>query len=138
MPIDALRRFTPIPLESTFVLRGSIFSVATNCQVLADRMLGALTPPAPGLVSAPAFVWKVVVEAVNPLEEIDSLTSHRLSHNGLAFVSIGRKSFLACDLQAHEGVAFVSRRLVDNENVFQEYFLPPLISLLKESLSAPS
>ena len=133
MPIDALRRFTPTPFQNSFKVHGTTVSVATNCQLLADRLLGALVP-SEDLESPPAFGWRVVVESNDDHEiDIESLSSHRLCQNGLALVTIGQKSFLAWDLEKHEGVSFVLDGFVYSERLFQQYFLPALISLPRES-----
>lgn len=131
MPMDALRRFTPTPFQNSFKVHGATVSVATNCQLLADRLLGALVP-SEDVESPPAFGWRVVVEPDDDLEtDIECLSSHRLQLNGLALVTIGQKTFLAWDMQAHEGVSFLSKLFVDSEKLFQQYFLPTLISALK-------
>jgi hypothetical protein len=138
MPIDALRRFTPTPLENSFQVDGDTVSVATNCQLLADRLPGAPASPARERLSPPAAVWRVVVEPEDDVEiEIESLISQRISRDGLALVTIGQKSFLAWDMQAHEGVSFISERFVSDEKLFQQYFLEALISLVKESTETP-
>lgn len=66
--------------------------------------------------------------------DTDSLSIYRQSRDGLAFASIGRKSFLACDLQTRQGVSFISESLVLEEKLFQQHFLPTLTALLTESL----
>jgi hypothetical protein len=137
MPIDALRRFTPTEFTSTVELNGATVMVATNNQFLADRLCEALAFPA--VADSPVFSWRVVVEPDGELEfGSEPLSSHRLSHDGLAFVSIGQRNFFACDLQAREGVSFISERFVYDKMFLHEYFVPTLISLLKESLDAPS
>jgi hypothetical protein len=134
MPIDALRRFTPTPLETTFEQDGVTVGVATNCQVLVDRILGALVVSGTGLLRLHSFTWRIVVEPDDQLElDTESLNGYRLTRGGLAFVSIGRRSFLACDLRTRQGVSFISECLAFEEGLFQRHFLPALIALLKES-----
>jgi len=131
MPIDALKRFTPTPFQNSFKVHGTTVSVATNCQLLADRLLGALVP-SEDLERPPAFGWRVVVEPDDDPEiNIECLSSHHLQLNGLALVTIGQKTFLAWDMEAHQGVSFLSKRFVDSEKLFQQYVLPTLISALK-------
>lgn len=136
MPIDALRRFTPTRFTTTFELHGAAVMVATNSQFLTDRLVEALASPS--LTDSPAFSWRIVVEPDCELElGTESHSSHRLSHDGLAFVSMGQRNFFACDFQAREGVSFISERFVHDERLFHEYFVPTLISLLNDSLDAP-
>lgn len=135
---DVLKRFVPTPVESAFELHGATVRVATNCRLLADRLLRAFGRSTRGVLNAPAVAWRVVVEPDDTLEVApESLDGHRLSHGGLAFVTIGPKNFLACDLQGREGVAFISLSLAHDEKLFQQYFLPALVSLLNESLQVP-
>jgi hypothetical protein len=137
MPADALRRFTPTLIESSFALHRATVSVATNCQFLADRLLDAFASPDREPMAAPVFVWRVVVESDDDLElGTDPVGSRRLSLDGLAFVSIGQRSFLACDLQVRQGVSFMSKRFVYDETLFRQYFLPALTSLVIESTEA--
>jgi hypothetical protein len=136
MAIDALRRFTPTRFTTTFELHGAAVMVATNSQFLADRLVEVL--PSPALTDPPAFSWRIVVEPDCQLELGTESYSSRLSHDGLAFVSMGQRNFFACDFQAREGVSFISERFVCDERLFHEYFMPTLISLLNDSLDAPS
>jgi hypothetical protein len=138
MLVDALRRLTPTPLEHSFELEGVTVRVATNSQLLSDRLLGALASAARDGVLPPAAVWRVVVEHEDNVEiAIQSVSSQRISRSGLALITLGQKSFLAWDMQAHEGVCFISERFVCDDKLFQQYFLPALISLLKESIDTP-
>jgi hypothetical protein len=139
MLADALKRFTPTLIESTFALHGATVSVATNSQFLADRLLDAFASPDREPVASPVFVWRVVVESDDDLElGTDPLSSQRLSLDGLAFVSIGQRSFLACDLQVRQGVSFLSKRFVYDQTLFRQHFLPALTSLVRESTEVAS
>jgi hypothetical protein len=132
---DLLRRFTLTPLENTFDLHGVSVKVATNSQVLADRLLRALPLSAAKIPTAPGFIWRVVVEPEDDLEsQAMAPSGYRMSHEGLAFITIGQKHFLACDLQAHEGISFVSENIASDERLFRECFLPGFTTLVKESL----
>jgi hypothetical protein len=60
-----------------------------------------------------------------------------MRHGGLAFVRLGRRSFLAYDCRARQGISFLSENLVTDETMFSRYFLPALKSLLDESVESP-
>jgi hypothetical protein len=131
---DLLKRFTPTPIENMFDLRGATVKLETNSQVLADRLLCSLRRRVSETSTVPDFVWRIVVEPDGEFEVRGMASDHRLSHQGLSFVTIGQKSFLASDLQTREGVAFISENIASNETLFRQYFLPELIALVKESL----
>ena len=135
---DLLKRFTLTPIEHTLDLHGATVKLATNSQILADRLLSVLpcrkAEPSP----TPDFVWRVVVEGYSDFEGPETTpVGHRVSHDGLAFVTIGEKSFLASDLHSREGVSFISDTIASNEKLFHQYFLPGFIALVKESLESP-
>jgi hypothetical protein len=136
MPIDAYRRFVPTLIATSHELPDKTISVATNYQLLADRLEVALPSPGRRLGSTPAFAWRIVVESGDEVED-ETLNDRRLSHDGLTIFTLGRKSFLACDNQARRGVAFVAERFVDNEKLFFSSFLPALLSFLNELGEAP-
>jgi hypothetical protein len=138
MATDFIKRFTPTPIEAAFELSGTSIRLETNCQAVADRLQQALTPCTASASDAPCFVLRVVAESEDDPEFETAPTVHRMSHDGLSFISLGCKSFLACDHHAHQGISFVSQNLVTDEKWFGEYFLPALISLLTESIEASS
>jgi hypothetical protein len=133
IPIDLLKRFTRTPLEVAFELSGTTIRSATNSQVVRDR-LRTFLPSAKAHCDARLF-WRIVVEPDHEACD-ESPSVHRMSHGGLAYVRIGRRSFLAFDWQAHQGVSFISENLASNERMFSQYFLPALMSLLNESIKA--
>jgi hypothetical protein len=103
--------------------------VATNYQSLADRLREVSATAAPKVADGrPAFFWRVVVEADDE-RETESMTVGQLNKDGLAFITLCQRSFLASDLEARAGIAFVSQRFVHNEGLFHQYFLPALLSL---------
>jgi hypothetical protein len=133
IPIDLLKRFTRTPLEVAFELSGTTVRVETNSDVMIDR-LRMFLPAAKVHCNAMLF-WRIVVEPEHEACD-ESPSVHRMSHGGLAYVRIGRRSFLAYDWQAHQGVSFISENLASNEKMFSQYFLPALMSLLNESIEA--
>jgi len=136
---DLLKRFTPTPIANAFVLHGATVRVATNFPMLADRLQSILPRAVSEASTEPDFVWRVVVEPDNEVEGWAMPSCGlRLSHNGLAFVSMGQKSFLASDLEARQGISFISESIASDERLFRQYFLPGIIALVKESLEQPS
>jgi hypothetical protein len=135
IPIDLLKRFTPTPFEVTFELSGATIHLATNSDVMRDR-LRMFQPSAKAKSQRnERSVWRIVVEPEGEAYD-ESPSVHRLSHGELAFVRVGHTSFLAYDRQARQGISFISENLVRNEKMFSQCFLPALMSLLNESREA--
>jgi hypothetical protein len=135
---DLMKRFTETPFQIVLGLSGRRIRVETNSQAVADQLQRTLTPSASSAFQTPDFVLRVVVESDDNLDLERAPTIHRLSHNGLSFVSLGQKSFLACDRQGGEGICFISQNLVTDEKQLSSYVLPAVISLVKESIGALS
>jgi hypothetical protein len=79
-----------------------------------------------------------VAESEGDVEPVSASRIHNLSRDGVSFISLGQKSFLACDRQARRGICFIPQNLVTDEGRFRQHFLPALISLLKESIETLS
>lgn len=135
---DFIKRFTSTPFETTLELSGTRIRLQTNCQAAADQLRGALPPCAASDLGRTDFVLRVVVESDADLEFEAARAPDRFSHDGLSFISLGQKSFLACDRQARRGISFISQALVTDEKRFSQHFLPALILLLKEFIEASS
>jgi hypothetical protein len=134
-PIDLLKRFTPTPFEVAFELSGTTIRLATNSDVMRDR-LRMFQPSAKAESQRNAWsLWRIVVEPEREAND-ESPSVYRLSHGELAFVRVGPRSFLAYDRRARQGISFISENLVRNETMFKRYYLPALMSLLNESIEA--
>jgi len=136
-PPDLLRRFTPTPLKATIALDGVNVILSTNLQFLVDRLQDACGSAASERAGGSAFDWRVVVEANNDSEP-ESTGRHHLRHDGLALITFGQNSFLACDLRTREGIGFIPQYLVDNRDVFQRNLLPALLALTKAAVDTGS
>jgi len=135
---DLMKRFTETPFESVLGLSGQRIRVQTNSQAVADQLQRTLTPSPSSALQFPDFVLRVVVEFDDDLDLERAPTIYRLSHDSLSFLSLGQKSFLACDREAREGICFISQKLLIDEEQFSSYVLPAVISLVKESIGPSS
>jgi hypothetical protein len=138
MPIDLVQRFARTPLQSTFHLRGSVICLKTNCPDLLTRMatMAAKSGQAnsePANMAQPDCFWRIVIETETD-KELNPVASgsRHVSDNGISFVTIGRRSFLAYDAQLQRGISFLSERLVRDQTLFVELFLPGFLSLLPD------
>jgi hypothetical protein len=130
MHADSLRRFTETPFNSTLAIGEATLRVATNYQPLADRLREVSATAAPKVADGPVFFWRIVVEADDEREP-ESTSVGQMNKDGLAFIILSQRSFLASDHEARQGIAFVSERFVHNEGLFHQYFLQALLSLSK-------
>jgi len=137
MATDFIKRFTPTPLETVVELSGTRIRLETNCQAAADQLRRAFATRAARTFSAPDFVLRLVAESEDEFEFEAGPVVHRLSHDGLSFISLGHKSFLACDLVGRRGISFISENLVKDERMFEQFFVPALRSLLSDFIDAP-
>jgi hypothetical protein len=137
MATDFIKRFTPTLIEITFELSGTSIRLETNCSAAADRLRRALKPSSANGPDAADFVLRIVAESEDDLEFEAVPTVHRLSDDGLSFISLGYTSFIACDRRARQAISFISRSLVTDERRFTQHFLPALISQLKECIEKP-
>jgi hypothetical protein len=115
---DLIKRFTETSLETTFWLPGTSIRVQTNCQAVADQLGRAL---APSTTNAPDFVLRIVAESEEDVEPGPASGIHHLSHDGLSFISLGQKSFLACDRQARREICFIPQSIVTDEVRFTQH-----------------
>jgi hypothetical protein len=135
---DLVKRFTETPLEAQLELLGTNIRVETNCQAIADKLSHALAPSTVEHSHVSNFVLRVVVEADEDSEPTADFEVLRMSHGGVSFITMGQKTFIACDRQAQLGISFISQNFLTDEEQFQGRFLPALIQLLSESIEAPS
>lgn len=131
MPPDLIRRFNPTPLAATLKVNGATLQVATNDQLLLDRL--GIRSDAVGRDGdeEPAAKWRIVVEEENEAPD-NELSLDGLTHGGLSFIRIAHRSFLASDLQTHSGISFIERNLVRNQQLFEQYFFPAFLLLIGE------
>jgi len=131
MTPDLVKRFTATPYETTLALNNTVVQVSTNHPLVLDRLGSESRSSEKKIHAEPAARWRVVVEENVDLPISDSAV-RSFSHDGLAFIRIGRGGFLASDRRAHTGISFVAQELVENERLFIDYYLPALLLMLQE------
>jgi hypothetical protein len=131
MTPDLIKRFAPTPYDATLAVNNVIVRVATNHPLVLDRLSLESGSSNQNNREKPAVHWRIVVED-NVDVVIDDSIAHRFSHDGLAFIRIGSRGFLASDQRAHFGISFVEHELIENERLFNLYYLPALLLMLRE------
>ncbi len=132
MPVDLVNRFVLTPIEGTFNLSGKVISFATNCPDLLSRMADIASECGEDGSAQLDCSWRIVTEP-----ETDDVVNSvalgcRYFRDGLSFVTLGRRSFLAYDDRTRRGISFVSEVLILNSTLFVDTFLPGFLSLLRE------
>jgi hypothetical protein len=135
---DPVKRFAETSLETMLWLSGASTRAQTNCQAVANQLGRALAPSTTRALDASDFVLGVVAESEEDVKPVSASRIHNLSCDGVSFISLGQKSFLACDREAGRGICFIPQNLVTHEARFNQHFLPALISLLKDSIETLS
>ena len=133
MPIDLVNRFAVTHLQCTFKVRGAVISLATNCADLLSRIANLAPEWGEADGGQPDCSWRIVTEPeMDEVSKSVALRNRYVSDDGIAFVTIGRRSFLAYDERTRSGISFVSEGLIRDPTSFVETFLPGFLSLLPE------
>lgn len=125
---DPLRRFTPTPFIANVPLLGRTVNFATDSSAVLARTLRAFERYNGTPAGQPDFRWRIINESCvqqNPPWPERSA----FSDDGLRFINIGRRSFVAADLDAREGVGFLAEGLASDETGFGTFFLDDVLYL---------
>lgn len=130
---DPLRRFTSTPLTRDLPVMGRVVRLETNSGLVLNQACRAFRRyPGPSGAS-PQFVWKIVTEPDGaggpPWPEMTAF-----SNQALRQVNLGRRSFIAVDLEAREAVAFIRENLAQDEAGFVSIFLSAIFYLTAAAL----
>src|ERR1700678_441473 len=112
MPIDLVNRFALTYLQSTFNMFGNVISLATNSPDLLSRMANLATECEQADIGQPDRSWRIVIEPeTDEVLKPAALNSRYVSDDGISFVTLGQRSFLAYDARTRKGISFVSEGL---------------------------
>lgn len=131
MVVDLVHRFSPTPLMAILRIKGTLARIATNNQLLLDRFRAESTELEESSGDAPAADWRIVVE-MDAEPSNSEFVVHSLSHDGLSFIRIAQRSFLAGDRKTCSGISFITADLIRNQGLFGQYFLPAFASILQD------
>ena len=133
MSLDLVNRFALTHLQCTFRMSGNVISLATNCADLLSRMANLGRELGAPDAGQPDCSWRIVTEPeTDEVLKSVALSCRHVSDDGISFVTIGRRSFLAYDERTRRGISFVSQGLIRNPTLFLETFLPGFLLLLPE------
>lgn len=131
MPVDLVQRFSRTPLVADLILNCVPVRVATNSQLLLDRLVVASTTSKQHHQGVSVVEWRIVVEDEQDASSSEP-ASYGFTHDGLSLIRIAHRSFLASDRQTRLGISFISRELIEEAHLFDLYFFPALMSIMAE------
>jgi len=130
---DLLRRFTPTPLVGRIRAMERAIRLETNSPIVVEhtrRLLGANDEAMSGEADC---VWRIVTEAGFGFKPAwPEITA--FCDEGLVFINIDQRGFLAADLSAREAVGFMAEEWVNGELGFRGPFLEMLFSITAPTL----
>jgi hypothetical protein len=128
VPNDIFRRFTPTPLNLDFGMMGRSFRLETNSPNVVSHVRNVSKRYDRVERGRVDFLWRIVSDPGSGLcPPLSRRTA--FSDGGLRFVNFNQRSFLAVDLDAHEGMAFLSPELCEDEMGFYSPVLSDLFDL---------
>jgi hypothetical protein len=131
--VDQIDRSSETPLAVWLEICGVRVDLSTNDPAIIDRLRNLFPPSTPSEQSGGISSWRIVVEEVEDSSEwCERPSVHSLRDNGMAFIAIGQRSFLAYDFEARQGVSFCSANLVRDAALFTHYFVPALTAMQEE------
>jgi hypothetical protein len=128
MPVDLVQRFSRTPFVADLTLNCVPVRVATNSQLLLDRLVVVSTTDKEHHQGVSVVEWRIVVEDEGDVSD-GAPAPHSFTQDGLSIIRIAHRSFLASDRQARLGISFISGKLLEEAHLFNRYFFPALMSI---------
>lgn len=120
---DLLRRFTPTPYRTNLRVMQRTLRLESNNEEMLALAMTFFARHQHGETGHPEFIWRIVVESESKLE-FPAVQVSAFSSEGLRYVNIGQRSFLALDLDKGEAKAFLDPAFLQSEARFKHR--PPL------------
>ena len=120
---DTLRRFASTPHADDILLMGRTVRIETSNNDVLDLARSFFLQHQRGPTGKPEFRWHIVCQS-DPGAESPAGPLSAFSDPGLRYVNLGRRGFVAVDLEHREAVAFLSDEFVKHDARFGHR--PPL------------
>ncbi|MBZ5572838.1 MAG: hypothetical protein LAO09_13285 [Acidobacteriia bacterium] len=130
---DPLRRFTPTPHGVELPVMGHSLRLETNSQRILEHAVDLFSMYPGARSQCSEFLWRIVSQSHPPMHPPWPQRS-AFSDDGLRYIEFGQRNFLAVDLDAREGVAFLTEGLVEDELGLTSPFLDNLFCMTAASL----
>jgi hypothetical protein len=111
---DLLRRATSLPYREDLLVMAKTVRLETNSRAVVESALEFFARYQWGSPGNPQFLWRIVSQQDSQMDQAGVALS-AFSDRGLRFANIEQRSFLAVDLETHEGIGFVADGLVECE-----------------------
>ena len=134
---DPLRRLTSTPYTAALPAMGRTVRLETDSVNLLEhaKELFATYPGLPG--GQVDFLWRIVIQA-RPQMTPPWPKRSAFSDHGLRFAEFGQRNFLAVDLEAREGIAFLAEGLAEDKLGLTFPFLENMFLMSAGSLGLTS
>jgi len=132
-PPDPLRRFRPLPLQADLLVMGRSIRLETDNTSVLKHAVQVLAPFRNAAPTRSHFLWRIACEP----HETRALSWPPLaafSSGALRYVNIGRRGFIAVDLEAREAAGVLPERLADDAAGFCSVFLASMFYLTAPAL----
>jgi hypothetical protein len=125
---DLTRRFTATPRSADLRVMGRTIRLETNSATVLEQARRVLEFRQDCQSAPRDFLWRVVVDTSSgvtpPWPE-----RFAFSDDGLRYINLGQRSFIAVDLGARESVGFLSEQLAEDPTGMQCPFFSNLLNL---------
>jgi hypothetical protein len=135
--VDPLRRFTATPFATDLPVMDRMIRLETNSATVINIARRIFDRYRPAYAGRPHFIWRVVAEADTPSEPL-WLRIGGFSRNGLRYLNLGPRSFLAVDVESRQAVGYLPEKLASDEIKFTTVFLGDLFYLTAGALGLTS
>ncbi len=130
---DPLRRLTATPLVADLRVMGRIVRLESNSQTIFDGFNKLFKRSKDSATAQPDFIWRLVGER-NGHEGRPWPEMSAFSGDGLRYVNLGQRNFVAVDLNTRKAVAFLSEELAMDQVGFSSVFVATLFDLTASAL----
>jgi hypothetical protein len=131
---DPMRRFTPTPYLVDLPVMGHSLRLETNSRRILEHTADLFSVYPGTRNRSPEFLWRIVTQSDLPMHS-PWPKRFAFSDDGLRFAEFGQGNFLAVDLDAREGIAFLAEGLAKDELGLTSPFLDNLFCMTAASLS---
>ena len=119
---DTLRRFASTPHADDILLMGRTVRIETNSNDVLDLARSFFLQHQGEQTGKPEFRWRIVSQSESAESTPAPLSA--FSDPGLRYVNLGRRGFMAVDIESREAVAFLSDQFIKHDARFGHR--PPL------------
>jgi hypothetical protein len=131
---DLYRRFAPIPLAAELNVMGRRILLETNSPTVLRHTRRAFQRYEELPAGPRQFHWKLISD---PSSDLQPPLSRRVgfSDEGIRFINLNQRAFLAIDLLQQEAIGFLPEGLANDEMSFLSPFLSDLFDMTSAAMS---